>query len=171
MAHATIKGERYEIRGNSIELFKLYGEPSGKYWTVGIPIKGDNYFLCTVAPMPALNLVLDAFDDDKAAGNLAKIKLVTVSNRVAVRLWLEGVLTRQDFAKALEGSFNDVPYIALPSVKLDEYTVPLVIFPETMVGMDHVCTVDANMFIVGDGGERYPYLPEPGNLPLLADNN
>ncbi len=168
MSHANLLGQHFAIGSKSIELMKLMGSPDGKSWIIGILISSGDYIPFEVPPAPALKNVLEVIQQDIDDGNISEVRMVAISNRVAVRLWLEGVLTRKEFEGALEGEANEVPYVILSSVKLGNYTLPVAILPETTVGTGHICTLDEQLFIVGGGTDVYPYLPIPSKtLPLL----
>ncbi len=162
MAHSKTVSSLYEIDGDSLTLMKLQGMHfSQKNWAIGVSLVGDdNYFLAEVSPAPALDDVLRVIQQDIDAGNYAKIRAIVVSNRVAVRLWLDGTLKVQDFHSAKEGEVQkpEMPFIAIAAVQVGPHTFPVVIVPETKVGASMVATIDSNFKIVGSGEDEPPAL-------------
>lgn len=168
MSHASFNGKHFQISNKSITIMKLPGTFMGQDWAIGFSFSSDDYTLVQVSPAPALAQILKVVQQDKEEGNFKDIRLVAISNRVAVRLWLEGILKREDLETAIEGE-TSVPYIFIPKVVLGEYTFSVAILPETSVGVGHICTLDKRLFIVGGGTEAHPYLPSPTNQPLLLN--
>lgn len=121
-----ITGQNFSIDGCVITIFGLQGSPDGKYWDIGIDFLGEgNYVLVQVDPAPASDEVLSAIQQDIDAENYDKICMVAVSNRIAVRLWLEGVLNHSNFKHAQQGEKNGIPFLLLPGFKIGQHAFPL----------------------------------------------
>lgn len=154
MAKRIIGGKNWTVESDDkIVLFDLVGyNRLGRTWTITVNFLGAE-MLAEVSPAPALEEVLKVVRADEAAGNLGKIFRVVVSSRIAVRLFLEGVLSRTDFESGVtEGEvdvskvFNDngpaLPVILLERVKLGDYEFQFGILSEKDVDSGFVVTVD-----------------------------
>ena len=160
MAKRIIGGEYWTVESdNKITLFGLVGYGRlGKTWTITVNVFGVD-MLAEVSPGPALEEVLKVVRADEAAGNLNKIYRLVVSNRIAVRLFLEGALSRSDFEQGVtEGEvdvskvFNDngpaLPVVLLEKVRLGDYELRFGILSEKDVDGGFVVTVDSDGNVV-----------------------
>ena len=96
-------------------------------------------------------------DRDRERNVLEEVQKVAISNRVAVHLYLEGVIVARDLRDSSLGRtdisswvehYEDVDYIRTPWVQLGKFRFPLMIFPEAMVGHYMVATLDKDDCIV-----------------------
>lgn len=161
MAHSKVIGEHYEIDGKSITIMKLEGSFHGENWVIGIDLSGgDEYFNAVVTPAPALPAILEVIYQDKLDGNESKIRSIVASNRIAIRLWLEGVITRSNFKDAVEGVGvkPEAPFIMLKAVQFGKYTFPLYILPETLINVGTFATLDDQFRVVGSEEIDQPVL-------------
>jgi hypothetical protein len=163
--NTQITGQNFHIDGSTITIFGLQGFPMGNDWGMGIDLMGNGkYINAQVSPAPVLDRILNIIDQDAAEGNLDQIAMVAVSNRVAIRLFLENVLQHRHFKKAKEGEEAGVSFLYLPECNLGKYTFPLGIIPEGVVGVGMIATLDSRYRVVGDE-EHEPFaLPAPSNL-------
>ncbi len=160
-----LEGRYFSLHGGTITIFNLDGFHHGNDWGIGISFTGDeNYINCQVEPAPAVEDILDIIEQDKAQGNFEDISMVAVSSRVAVRLFLEGVLQQRDFKRAQEGENEGVGFILLPGCQLGEYVFDLGILPEVVVGNGMIATLDQNYHVVGDESVEPYSLPAKQNL-------
>lgn len=164
--NTQISGQHFAIDGSHITIFGLQGFPfGGGDWGMSVDLLGNGkYISAQVDPAPVLERILNIIDQDAAEGNFDQIAMVAVSNRVAVRLFLEGVLQHRHFKKAQEGEQQGVPFLYLPSCDLGKYNLPLGIIPEKIVGAGMIATLDSKYRVVGDESVEPFALPAPVDL-------
>jgi hypothetical protein len=104
----SIQGKNLRVGNKSIVLFELKGElrANGK-WIVGISFDGtreSGYMDFEVSPDSSLAVkeIEEIIEADIADGREEIIDHVLISNRVAIRLFLQGALLPQSFRNATE---------------------------------------------------------------------
>jgi hypothetical protein len=128
MTVSLLQGQFYEISPGKITLFGLPGFYSGSFWAVGTPA-GDTYVPVEVTPYPVSGEIEQLIAADVAAGKSHLIRGLLVSNRIAVCLFLEGVLTFELFQNAVE----QVGQITIPVFAVSGRLLTLLIVPETQL--------------------------------------
>ena len=109
----TISGQHFTVSHDTITLFGLFGASSGTYWVLSESFDGpDTYVPVEGEPNPVLHEIHQQIADDMAAGKGQYIDHILCSSRVAARLFLEGVLTFNDFKHAQETSQSVRVYCA-----------------------------------------------------------
>jgi hypothetical protein len=100
----TTSGRNFMYGQGSLKLYELQGVRMGKNWAIGILLdrKSKSYLLTEVSPAPVRQEVEAVIQGDIKAGREQLIDYVLVSNRVAIRLYLEGFLKPSHFANAVE---------------------------------------------------------------------
>jgi hypothetical protein len=109
-----IEGNSVQIRSTeAIQILGLSGSKKGPQWVMGIPIsRGKKPYLNLVEnPTPVFHQVeaiLASFPGEKHIDHLL------ITNRTAVRLFLEGCLTAADFENAIcEKDTITLPHVSL----------------------------------------------------------
>jgi len=91
-----VKGKHLEMVGKILSVFGHKGYVSKEKWVVN--------FLCDayvkISPFPSSPEIEDIINIDIAGGNSKKIKHIKINPKVALFLYLEGKLTRQDIENA-----------------------------------------------------------------------
>ncbi|GCE32022.1 hypothetical protein KDA_75060 [Dictyobacter alpinus] len=102
MATSTVTGPNFEVSQKHITLFQLQGAHTGNNWAMSVPFgdTAESYVLTEVGPAPALDEIVSVIETDRAQGREHLIDHVLISSRVAVRLFLEGILTMEAFKDA-----------------------------------------------------------------------
>ncbi|GHP00687.1 hypothetical protein KSF_107340 [Reticulibacter mediterranei] len=93
----TIAGKHFSVTPQQITVFGLQGMHWGNRWAVGIPFGRtvESYMFTEIAPAPVLAEIEGVLEEH---GN----EHLLISNRVAVRLFLEGRLPMEAFMDAQE---------------------------------------------------------------------
>ncbi|MBP7774256.1 hypothetical protein KA078_00530 [Candidatus Woesebacteria bacterium] len=153
MATAT-RNELFEVSADSIDLFGLHGGRSNEFWIIGLTASAESqsYLLTAIPPTSVLDDVLALIQQDVVAGHYSDIKSVALGARLAVILFLEGVIKPEHFHSAEVGSWDTdgvtLTYIRLPSVPFGMHTFPVHIFSEWEVGSNYLATLDENMDVI-----------------------
>jgi hypothetical protein len=177
MAPIKKSGQHYEIDEHSITLFGLGGTRmgKGKDWALGIDREGvekPSYISIQVPPDPALEDVVNVIEQEKAHnfGNLGVLARIIMSNRIAVRLFLEGVLNPSDFHQNEEAEMDihniarkgiAAPVINLQSVQFGAYKFPVSILSERDIGSHNLAILDIDHTV----GRRWNMLCPRGHGP------
>jgi hypothetical protein len=104
----SLEGKNYRVSDKSIVLFDLVGAHSGRgNWAIGLPIDGTRetgYMNIEVNPdnSLAVNEVAEVIQSDIDNGREGLIDHVLITNRVAVRMFLQGAISPQSFRNATE---------------------------------------------------------------------
>lgn len=163
--NTQIQGKNFSINGKRITIFGLNGLPKGENWIMGGQFSEDgSYVDMETVPTPALAKVLKIIGQDIIDGNYEQIHMVVMSNRVAVRLFLEGALEDVHFINAKEGELNGVPFMLLIGCNFGEHFFPIGILPESLIGATTMATLDSNYRIVGDATGKTFALPTMESL-------
>ena len=111
-----------------VSIFGLRGELVPQGWKLGVSPVGyphPVYASSVIEPYPLLQKVIDLLAEDRERNVLEEVQKVAISNRVAVHLYLEGVIVARDLRDSSLGRtdisswvehYEDVDYIRTPWV-------------------------------------------------------
>lgn len=151
---STERKRLYKVESDSITLFGLEGSRDGRRWMIGMAISAatQSYIPVFVGPFPALEDLMDIIGQDAINGDYDRIKSVAMSARVAVRLFLEGVIKPEHFHLAEENTMETgrrpIEYIYLPAVPFGDHNFPVYVFSEWEVGSSYIATWDEDNNVV-----------------------
>lgn len=93
----------------------------------------------------ALDEVLEIYRDFETLGTIEQADKLVISNRVALRLASDGIITKEILDKAREG-FDEKSreYIDLPEIEFGSHKITVRILPEKHVGANYIVLVDKN---------------------------
>ena len=103
MATSEITGTHFTVSLHDITLFENIGGRRTKAWIM-------DYM--EMDPCPVQEKILGVIESDRASGKEDQIAYVLISSTVAIRLFLEGVITMQHFQAAQET--DDTVTLRLP---------------------------------------------------------
>lgn len=169
MAQMSSKSKSYQVSAHEITILGLYGSVEGPNWVLGILVDSDpstfdengnpSYLNIVGEPSPVMAEVMDVIDGDIAAGKDDQIAWVLLSNKVAVRLFLEGYLTANKFIGAKEITMDtsgfvpaevagEYPCVWLQEVQFGSFSFPVGIMSELHVGSNTAATMTEGNTIV-----------------------
>jgi hypothetical protein len=103
MAASEITGTHFTVSSKRIDLFENVGGRLTTTWFID-SIEMD--------PCPVQEDIISVIESDRASGKEDQIAYILISSMVAIRLFLEGVITQQHFQAAQETS--DTIILRLP---------------------------------------------------------
>lgn len=161
MGKSHIKGKNFELVGQAIKIFDLEGErrPDGWYISANHGNSSEQVHVFTKrSPIYILPEIMSLIEDDKTDGRLGDIDRIVMSSRVAIYLYLAGVLTPTDFAGATEedmdisaftGNDHQVsPAIHMDAVNFEDYMFPVSILSEGSMGTYSFASLNAEGDII-----------------------
>jgi hypothetical protein len=147
--------------GHVINLFGLKGTHHGQgQWMTTANFGSSQepaYMLVVHDPKPANHQVAQLIDTDEKAGQFDQIFRIAVSNRVAVRLYLDGTLSQENFDTATELRIDTSTFIEgagicdaifVPDTRIAGHHFPMIILKEGEVGPTFMATLNSDYQIV-----------------------
>jgi hypothetical protein len=111
------------LDGSKLSIFGDWGYPDEKYWVV--PAFGEMGI--RVDPDPASPDIEEVINRDIQSGNADRIASIQLTPRTAIRLYLEGKITREKIEKATTNSesitFQDIKF----ATEKGEVILPVVV--------------------------------------------
>lgn len=96
MAKPETKGEHFVVEGRTLTIFGIKGRPHGEYWAISDP----SHSVC-FEPELAKEDIEGDIEQAREMGR-KDVDIVCISAQTAICLWLEGALTCEMLAAAVE---------------------------------------------------------------------